>query len=154
MDESDIRRFVQEIVDKANSLKNKHTSEKEARANYACIFCHDNEQYDNLASIMQRAAKIIEDTSTGPLFHIPKLDTVAGPLQLLKIRSPDVARPELGDADFTIENYSEFKKKYLSEVGFKLITREKFEMIELIDPQFDVLAYFSNPPLDKQLGIN
>jgi hypothetical protein len=96
---------------------------------------------------------VVEETSTGPLFHIQPLNTIAGKLRLLKIRKPDTTRLELGDADFTVSNYPEFKKKYLSQKGFSLIVRKNFEMIELVDPKFSVRAYFSNPPLDKQLGI-
>jgi len=90
----------------------------------------------------------------GPVYHIQPIKTVSGNLKLLKIRKPDSTKPELGDADFTVGNYSEFKKKHLSKTGFKLIPkREDFEMIELVDSKFDVRAYFSHPPLDKQLGI-
>ena len=81
------------------------------------------------------------------------MKTVAGLLKLLKIRHPDSTRPERGDADFTVTNFVVFKKKYLSKKEFKLIKRKNFEMIELMDPEFDVRAYFSNPPLDKQLNI-
>jgi hypothetical protein len=79
--------------------------------------------------------------------------TTAGRLQLLKLRAPDKSRRERGDADFTVSNYQTFKSKYLNSPGFKLIVRDKFEMIELSDPTFGVLAYFSNPPLDVQLGL-
>ena len=153
MDVKNLRQFVQEIVKRANNLKDKHTSEKNASANYACIFCQSDEQYDSLVALAQEIGKVVEETPTGPLFHIQPLDTIAGNLQLLKIRKPDAARPELGDADFTITNYPEFKRKYLSQKGFSLIVRKNFEMIELVDPQFNVRAYFSNPPLNKQLGI-
>jgi len=34
----------------------------------------------------------------------------------------------------------------------EIIEREEMEMIELMDPAFDVRAYFSHPPLDEQLG--
>jgi hypothetical protein len=153
MDVRNLRQFVQEIVKKASNLKDKHTSEKNASVNYACIFCQNDEQYDSLAALAQEIGKVIEETPTGPLFHIQPLDTAAGKLQLLKIRKPDATRPELGDADFTVSDYPEFKKKYLSQEGFSLIVRKNFEMIELVDPKFNVRAYFSNPPLDKQLGI-
>ena len=153
MDVKNLRQFVQEIVKRANNLKDKHTSEKNASANYACVFCQSDEQYDNLVALAQEIGKVVEETPTGPLFHIQPLNTIAGNLQLLKIRKPDVARPELGDTDFTITNYPEFKRKYLSQKGFSLIVRKNFEMIELVDPQFNVRAYFSNPPLNKQLGI-
>jgi len=153
MNVKSLRQFVQEIVEKANALKNKHTSEEKAHVNYACIFCQSDEQYNSLVALVQEIGKVVEETLTGPLFHIQPLDTVAGKLRLLKIRKPDTTRLELGDADFTVSNYPEFKKKYLSQKGFSLIVRKNFEMIELVDPKFNVRAYFSNPPLDKQLGI-
>ena len=153
MDVTTLEQLVREIVKKSNDLKNKHTSEKNAPVNYACIFAQNKEQYGKLLEAAQKIGNVIEETPTGPLFRIRPLSTVAGNLRLLKIRKPDSTRPELGDADFTVENYSEFKKKYLSKTGFKLIPRENFEMIELVDSQFNVRAYFSNPPLDKQLRI-
>lgn len=148
-----LKQLVEEIVKKANDLKNKHTSEKNAPVNYACIFAQSKEQFNDLLAVAQRLGSVIEETPTGPLYHIQPLKTVSGNLRLLKIRKPDPTRPELGDADFTIENYPEFKKKHLAKTGFKLIPRENFEMIELVDPKFNVRAYFSNPPLDKQLGV-
>ena len=153
MDVTALKQLVEEIVKKANDLKNKHTSEKNAPVNYACIFAQSEEQYDELLTVAKKIGSIVEETPTGPLFHIQPLSTVAGDLRLLKIRKPDATRPELGDADFTIGNYPEFKKRYLSKTGFKLIPREKFEMIELVDTRFNVRVYFSNPPLDKQLRI-
>ncbi|MFH0949328.1 MAG: hypothetical protein V1802_02465 [Candidatus Aenigmatarchaeota archaeon] len=153
MDVKNLKQFVQEIVKKADTLKNKYTSEEKALVNYACIFCQNNEQYNNLVVVTQKIGKVIEETTKGPLFHIQSLDTVSGKLRLLKIRKPDATRPELGDADFTVTNYPEFKRKYLSQKGFSLIVRKNFEMIELVDPQFGVRAYFSNPPLNKQLGV-
>lgn len=153
MDAENLKQFVQEIVKKANSLKDNHTSEKETPVNYACVFCQNDEQYRSLVDIAQKIGSVIEETPTGPLFQIQPLHTIAGDLQLLKIRKPDKTRPELGDADFTVLDYPEFKKKNLTRKGFKLIVRENFEMIELADPEFDVRAYFSSTPMDKQLGI-
>jgi len=153
MNVTTLKQLVEEIVKNANDLKNKHTLEKNAQVNYACIFCQSDEQYDNLAALVQEVGKVVEETPNGPLFHIQPLNTIAGKLRLLKIRKPDATRQELGDADFTVTDYSEFKKKYLSQKGFSLIVRKNFEMIELVDPKFNVRTYFSNPPLDKQLGI-
>lgn len=96
--------------------------------------------------------RVIHETPTGPLFHIKPFETCAGLLKLLKIRKAYEDRPEKGDTDFTIENFEEFKTTYLKKPYFKLIQRPNFEMIEL-DDDSDVLVYFSNPPLDKQLGL-
>ena len=149
-----LKQLVEEIVKNANDLKNKHTSEKKAPINYACIFAQSKEQYNDLLVVAKEIGDVIMKTPMGPVYHIQPLSTVAGNLRLLKIRKPDPTRPELGDADFTVENYPKFKKKYLLKTGFKLIPkREDFEMIELVDPKFEVRAYFSFPPLDKQLRL-
>ena len=153
MDTVALTQLVEEIVKKANNLKNKHTSEKNAPVNYTCIFAQSKEEYNNLTMVAKEIGSVIKETPTGPLFHIQPLHTVAGDLRLLKIRRPDTTRTELGDADFTVERYSEFKKRYVSRTGFKLVPRENFEMIELVDSRFNVRAYFSNPPLNEQWRI-
>jgi len=149
----DLKNLVKSIVERATALKNKHIEYKNTPVNYACIFSQNKEEYDDLLETARKIGKVIQETPTGLLFQIEPLQTVSGVLKLLKIRIPDPTRPERGDADFTISNFPEFEKKYLSKPGFKLIQREDFKMIELMDSDFDVLAYFSNPPLDEQLGI-
>ena len=52
-----------------------------------------------------------------------------------------------------MDDYPKFKKQYLNDDRFKLIEREGFEMIELKDSDFNVIAYFSDPPTDKKLGV-
>ncbi len=153
MNTKDLKIKVKNIVEKATALKNKHIDDKNTPVNYACIFSQSPNEYDGLLEATRKIGNAIKKTPTGLLFHINPLKTVSGVLKLLKIRLPDVTRPERGDADFTISNFSDFKKKYLSKDGFKLIKREDSEMVELIDSGFDVRAYFSNPPLDKQLGV-
>lgn len=153
MDTNDLRIKVQEIVKRATALKNKHLGDKNTPVNYACIFSQSEEEYAELIKATRRIGKVVKETPTGLLFQIKPPETVSGILKLLKIRRPDPTRLERGDADFTILNFTDFKKKYLLRSGFKLIKREGFEMIELMDSKFDVRAYFSNPPLDEQLGI-
>lgn len=153
MTKENLKSLIQEIVKKAVKLKNQHTDDLSSPVNYVAIFCQSGKEYEEILDITKQMGKVVEDTPTGPLFHISNLETVTGDLKLLKIRKPDSARKELGDADFTVDNYSEFKSKYLDKNGFKLIKREKFEMIELADSGFDVLVYFSNPPLDQQLNL-
>ncbi len=134
-------------------LKNKRTSEINAPVNYACIFSHNEKEFIKLNDAAKNIGRVIRKTQTGPLFRISPIVTVSGKLELLKIRLPDKTRPEQGDADFTIDNYAKFKSKHITKTGFRLIEREGYEMIELTDSQFDVRAYFSNPPLDRQLGL-
>jgi len=148
-----LKKQIQQIVTDAKKLKDKHTNEIDAPVNYACIFSQNNKEYQNLLSTTKKIGKIIQETPSGFLFHIEPLETSAGTLQLLKIRFPDPTRPERGDADFTITDFPRFEQKYLSEKGFKIMRKPDFYMIELMDPNFNVRAYFSNPPLDKQLNI-
>lgn len=145
--------LVKNIVDEAKKLKDNHTDEKSAPVNYACIFSQNKTEYQDLMNEAEKIGEVLRETKTGNIYKIDPLETPAGLLKILKIRKPDKTRPEKGDADFTVSDYQEFKKKYLSKVGFKLIERPNMEMIELIDPDFDVRAYFSNPPLDQQFGL-
>lgn len=153
METKSLEIMVQHVVGQAAALKNKHVKEKETPVNYACIFSQSKAEYDGLVGTTRDIGKVIKETPTGLLFNIRPLTTVSGELRLLKIRLPDKTRPEMGDADFTVRDFKAFKEKYLTKEGFKLIRRSDFEMVELVDPGFNVRAYFSNPPLDKQLGI-
>jgi len=149
----ELQKMIQSIVSQAKELKDKHLIGDDSSVNYAAIFSQSDNEYKDLLEAIKEIGEVILDTKTGPLFKIAPLDTVAGDLKLVKIRKPDKSRPERGDADFTIDDYDKFKKEFLGKEGFKLIEREDFEMIELIDSEFNVRAYFSNPPLDKQLKV-
>ncbi len=144
--------LIQKLVKNAVSLKNKYTDQENIPVNYACIFCQSEEEQTNLIEEAHKLGTIIQETPSGPLFKI-SLNTVAGKLQLLKIRKPDSTRQERGDADFTVVDYLSFKEKYLNTAGFSLIQKENFEMIELYEKNNNVRVYFSSPPLDKQLNL-
>jgi hypothetical protein len=90
----------------------------------------------------------------GPVFKVEAISTKAGDLRILKIRKPDLNRKERGDADFTLTNYLKFKKENLDKLGFKLIPREDFEMIEFDPQNGSPLVYFSNPTLAETLGLS
>lgn len=148
-----LKLIVREIVEDAVKLKNEHTGETDAPVNYACIFAQSKGEYEELLQAAQKLGSAIKETPSGPLFQLEPLQTVSGPLQLLKVRAYDESRPERGDADFTVSDYLSFKKNKLGKSGFKIIERKDSEMIELMDPSFDVRVYFSHPPLDQQLGL-
>lgn len=153
MEIDDLKNLVKSIVERATALKNKHIEYKNTPVNYACIFSQSKAEYEELLEISRKIGRMIEETPTGLLFRIKPIKTISGVLELLKIRIPDPTRPERGDADFTISNFPEFEKKYLSKPCFKILKKPDFYMIELMDFEFDVRAYFSNPPLDEQLKI-
>ena len=144
---------IQTIVKQAKELKDKHTDQYSAPVNYVCIFCQSEVEFEELSKLAQKIGRVIKQTYSGPLFLIEPIETAAGKVRLLKIRKPDPTRPQQGDADFTVKDYQSFKEKYLKLPNFSLIKRPEFEMIELKDLDFDVLAYFSHPTLEELLGI-
>ncbi len=149
----ELKALVKDIVRKARILKNQHTGEIEAPVNYAAVFAQSEDEYRRLLAAAHGLGTVIKQTPTGPIFHISDLETCAGPLRLLKVRAPDPARPERGNADFTVSNYHRFKQANLSRNGFGLIKRDDHEMIELVDEKHDVRVYFSYPPSDELLGV-
>ncbi|MCL2280431.1 class I tRNA ligase family protein [Candidatus Saccharibacteria bacterium] len=152
-DRDGLVKAAQQIVKKAVELKNKHTDDTSSSVNYACIFCQSDDEYERLVKLVGGFGKEVENHGSGPLFELDEsFLTVAGELKLVRIRKYDDQHKDWGDADFTIEKYDEFKKKYHGNDGWDLIVRD-FEMLELMEKDFPVRAYFSNPPIDKQLGI-
>jgi hypothetical protein len=147
-------KLINSIVKESCDLKNTFTDEIDAAVNYCCIFSQSDNEFCELKRLANKIGKVVEETLSGPLYQIDPVETVSGLLKLLKIRNPDETKPERGDADFTVRNYHVFKDKYLSSSNFKLILKDDFEMIELMESGFTVRAYFSYPPLDDQFGLN
>lgn len=144
---------MKDIVLNSQKLKDEFTDALNVPVNYACIFTQSQSELEEYISVTSKIGLVIEYTPTGTLFKITPLNTTAGSLQLLKIRKFDKDHTDLGDADFTLPNYQQFKDKYLDQPGFSLVSKPGFEMIELRVSGRNVRCYFSNPPLDKQLGL-
>ncbi len=135
--------IIQYIAEECRDLKNKYVDE-DLKIDYICIFSQSQEEYKELIQCASPLGEIVDNTETGPVFKFnnpPK--TVLGTPKVLKIRIPDKTRSERGGVDLTT-NYSDFKIKYFDNKRFKLIEREKFEMLELRDEEFNVLVYFSS----------
>lgn len=141
------------IVDRSMEVKNKFTDELLAPVEFACIFCQSEEEYKQFTNSIKELGKIAERTQSGYTYLLDKpIETVAGPLRLVKIRKPDVQSTERGDVDFNTD-YKRFKEKYQDHLKFELVKRVTFEMLRLSDPDFDVMVCFSNIPKSKDLGI-
>ena len=145
--------IVQSIVLECNRLRKAHDAEEKSVAGYVAIFSQSEKEFKELLKVTKTLGRIIEETPPGPVFLIQPMETASGKLRILKIRKPDAAKPQRGDTDYSLQDYPSFKQKHLKRSGFRLIQREKFEMIELMDNRFNAIAYFSNPPVEKQLGL-
>jgi hypothetical protein len=113
MTTKELTNLVTDNVKEAKALKDKHVVHIDAPVNYACIFSQSATEYDELLRAMEPMGAVVQQTPSGLLFRIQQLQTVSGPLQLLKIRRPDTTRPERGDADFTIKDLAAFENTYL-----------------------------------------
>jgi len=141
------------IVDRSTELKNKFTDKLPAPVEFVCIFCQNEKEYGQFTAAIETLGKIVETTPTGFTYFLDKkICTISGDLKLVKIRKPDINRPERGDADFKT-NYPDLKKKYQNNPKFKLIERENFEMLRLSDPNFNVMTCFSDVPKSNNLNI-
>jgi hypothetical protein len=150
---TELSSIVVGIVTAATTLKDKHTDARDARVSYCAVFCGDDTEFEELDGAAKEVGTLADSTATGPVYVTPPLSTQAGDLRVVKIRRPDETRKERGDADFAVSSYAAFKATYLEAVGFRLIERDDFEMLELVDSEFDVRAYFSHPPVEEHAGI-
>lgn len=153
MEKSYLLQIIKNIVTKCILLRDKHIKTYNTKINYCCIFAQNTKEYDELEECTRQIGRLLKETITGNLYQIPPIETDCGVLRILKVRIPDKTRPEMGDIDLAIDNYNDFKETYLSKENFKLIERETFEMIELMDKDFNVRIYFSNPPVEKQYEL-
>ncbi len=106
------------------------------------IFSHDETEYKLLFANLQTLGDPY-NYNNGPRVELFK-PIVAGDNKIthLRIRKPDMERPQVGCNDFETD-YELFKKEYLLKYPehLELIIRPEYEMIEFRDNKFDVLAY-------------
>lgn len=141
--------IIHYIVNQSVKLKNKYTDEVDAKVEFGDIFCRNGTEYQQLTKVISKMGKIVYTAPTGNIYSLNKpIKTVAGLLSLVKIRKSDNKFRFRGDADFNT-NYPKLKQKYKDSPRFELIVRDKFEMLRLSDPDFDVMTCFSSIPVRK-----
>lgn len=144
---------VQYIVQKSDELKKKLPEVISASVEFACIFCQTEEEYNKFVKEITPLGKIVERTPKGNTYLLNNaIQTVSGPLRFVKVRMPDPLRSERGDADFNT-NYEEFNKKYKDDPRFELVERKNFKYLRYSNPDYNVMACFSDIPKSKVLGI-
>lgn len=153
MSREDLKEIIHYLINSCVKLKDKYV-DQDLIVDWICIFSQSDQEYEDLNRLASQIGEVVESTPSGPIYRFyNRPQTKAGQPYLLKIRVSDPTRPERGDVDFNT-NYLEFKSRYLDNKNFKLIVRKDFEMIELMDPEFDVRVYFSSKPLSKQLKVS
>ncbi len=128
------------------------------------IFCHYEDEYEKLVELR----KTLTEPSENPnqkYFHLHEPiifeATESVPLWIcthLYIRRPDPYRHHVGDLDFYLEptEYAQLKHKFLEWKSLpraRLFPRTDLDMIELYDPESDVLAYVSTNMMTERARV-
>jgi len=106
------------------------------------VFAHLQSEFELLTVMLAKIGKPY-DYNNGPRVELYEPVEVGGNrITHLRIRKQDPERPQVGCNDFETD-YKSFKSDYLSKYAdnLNLIKRPEYEMIELHDKEFDVLAY-------------
>lgn len=149
METENISKVVSSVASKSSRLIEK-TLGKRLPIAYLTIFAHGASEYDDLTKQAgELGGRSEANNGLNFLFRKP-IETEAGTVSLIRVRQPDPYRSQIGCADFTIENYEEFKRIELPKhpKNMRVIERPDFEMIEFFDlEKNDVLAYIVSKPI-------
>lgn len=107
------------------------------------IFSHSPDEFEKLTQILLSLGNLLNE-SNGPRVVLYTPITVNGhTITHLRIRKPDIERPQVGCNDFDIADYAVFKATYLAShpENLRCIVRPEYEMIEFFGKNFAVLAY-------------
>lgn len=107
------------------------------------IFSHTEDEFEFLKKLLGiMGAPYNENNGPRVALHEP-IVVGSNIITHLRIRKPDLERPQVGCNDFDIEDYKAFKSEHLAKHpdNLFLIKRPDYEMIEFRHPDFDVLAY-------------
>jgi len=126
------------------------------------IFCHYDDEYDRLTELRKEMTES-SDSFNQKYFRlhepivIPAQDDVPETAYTyLYIRKPDPYRHHVGDLDFYLEpeEYANLKQDIPNSkqvTGARVFDRPDLDMIELYDPDVDVLAYVSTHQMTKKV---
>lgn len=119
------------------------------------IFCHYDSEYKYLCELSDRLTNKT-DSFNGKYYRLKEPITIAGDgntpeaiYNYLYIRKPDPWRSQVGDIDFVLtpENkYAKLKESLAKKEtkNMRLFPRYDLDLIELHDPDIDVLAYIAS----------
>lgn len=131
-------------IDKKLRELSKIIIEEQPPVNTLKIFAHYENEYIFLKEWANSIGKNEDSDSTTSYYVRPFEPTAINndPIEYIGIRVPDPYRAQVGCGDYVVENYDEFKDKYLNtSVYIREVAHHKYEMLELFHPDIDVLGY-------------
>ncbi|MGV8161948.1 MAG: hypothetical protein ACP5N2_01275 [Candidatus Nanoarchaeia archaeon] len=128
------------------------------------VFCHYEEEYDVLTKIRKELTQPSDEPNQKyfklhkPIIIKAKGDVPKTTYTHLYIRKPDIYRAQVGDLDFFFEpeKYVEIKKSISAGnviKGSRIFPRSDLDMIELFNPDVDVLAYVSTKMMTEKVRV-
>lgn len=128
------------------------------------VFCHYDDEYTKLKKIQEKIIKPSDNPNQKySLLHKPIVIKAQGDVPEtrythLYIRKPDPYRHHVGDIDFYLEpeKYKELKRSILTGIkirGARVFERPDLDMVELYDPDSDVLAYVSTKMMTEKVRL-
>jgi hypothetical protein len=128
------------------------------------IFCHYDKEYEYLTELRKQITEP-SDNPNKKYFQLYESITVPAQADIpevtythLYIRKPDPYRAQVGDVDFIFEepDYSQLKTLLLNGTeinGARVFPRNDLDMIELYDPDVDVLGYLSPRDMTEKVRV-
>lgn len=129
------------------------------------IFCHYEDEYNYLLTLRDDLT-MREDNFNNKYFKLRNPITIekdgeipAATYEYLYIRQPDVYRSQVGDVDFVLDktSFDNLKlsledKQIYKGARIQPLSTNNLGMIELIDPDKDVLSYLVTEPMSEKFG--
>ncbi|HEY1074487.1 MAG TPA: hypothetical protein VGE59_02190 [Patescibacteria group bacterium] len=128
------------------------------------VFCHYDDEYSYLVKLREEMTEP-SDNVDQKYFRLRKPIIIPADGEIpeatytyLYIRKPDPYRHHVGDVDFYVESnqYTDLKQSLLDgkeRKGARIFPRGDLDMIELYDPDSDVLAYVSQKTMTEKVRV-
>ena len=128
------------------------------------FFCHYEDEFETLKKIRDKITQKSDNPDLKyyallePITIEAKDDVPETRYTHLYIRKPDIYRYQVGDVDFYLDSgkYVELKTAMQNGkqvAGARIFERPDLDMIELFDPDIDVLAYVSTSKMTEKVRI-
>jgi hypothetical protein len=140
-------------------LCNKVFNEFLPNAGNVGIFCHYEDEFEFLTKIRQKMTEESQNFNQKyfrlhqPIVISAKDGVPETKYEFLYIRKPDPYRYQVGDIDFYLpeDRYAQLKKS--PPKGARVFDRQDLDMVELFNPDIDVLAYVSTVKMTEIVRI-
>lgn len=128
------------------------------------FFCHYDAEYETLTALREKLTEASDNLNQKYFrLHEPIVSPAEGDIPettytYLYIRKPDIYRAQVGDLDFVMEGerYEKTKAAFAGGEhipGARIFPRPDLDMIELYNPDVDVLAYASTHSMTEKVRV-